>query len=95
MDEPPYVALLPDDLAAYCRETAGGEGQYPRWSIHGLNLLVLARILAELQAVRAAVQALRIPVATENGDMLVDRHNTVVGHTDSERRSWGLPKEGN
>ena len=47
----------------------------------------LSEILAELRRIRAAIDALpdRLPVATEHGDMLVNRHAEPVGFVDEPR----------
>ena len=44
----------------------------------------LSEILDELRAIRRAIEQItdQMPVATEHGDALVNRHNEIVGFVD-------------
>ena len=44
-------------------------------------------ILSELRLIREAIERLadRMPVATEHGDALVNRHNEIIGFVDEPR----------
>jgi hypothetical protein len=86
--EPAYISRLPADLAGRLREEVDGAERWRCVSVGAVGLEISAymlqhldRMLAELRRIRRAVERIAegMPVATEHGDLLVNRYDEPVG----------------